>query len=72
MSRPADKPIWWRPGMTPEETRRWEAAQRAADAAPEIPPGSDIALRLQEAFAGFPARVRERRAALPDSPQHAA
>lgn len=65
-----ERPAWWRPGMSPGEEAMWEAAQRAADAAPEITPGSDVALELQQAFGDLPARVRERRAA--SQPKHAA
>jgi len=56
------KPAWWRPGLTPEDTAIWEAAERCANAAPEIRPGDDVALRLKTLYADFPSWLRERRA----------
>ncbi|REF00237.1 hypothetical protein [Thermomonospora umbrina] len=58
--------------MTSAEMRIWEAAEREAARAPEIQPGSDLALDLQRLFADFPERVRERRAHLDESRPNAA
>lgn len=56
-------PAWWRPGMTAQEAAMWEAAQRAANEAPEIAPDSDLGRQIRALFEGFPGRVRARRAA---------
>lgn len=52
MSRP-EKPAWWRPGMTAAEARIWEAAERAAESAPEIRRGDDVYLQLRPLLAGW-------------------
>lgn len=57
------KPAWWRPDLTDSEIASWEAAERVAAAAPEIRAGDDVALRLRTLYAGFPAFLREYRAA---------
>lgn len=64
----ADRPSWWKPGMSAEESAVWEAAQRCADAAPELKPGDDVALRLKTLYSGFPQFLRDHRAQRPDAP----
>ncbi|OLT21662.1 hypothetical protein BJF79_15460 [Actinomadura sp. CNU-125] len=49
----AKRPAWWRPGMTDAEARIWEAAERAADSAPEIRRGDDVHLKLRPLLAGW-------------------
>lgn len=50
---PADRPAWWRPGMTDAEVSVWEAAERAAGSAPEIGRGDDVYLELRPLLAGW-------------------
>lgn len=58
------RPEWWTPGMPESEARIWEAAQRAADSAPELGPADDVTLRLRPILGGcLAARVEERGAA---------
>lgn len=67
MSAPSGPPPWYQPGMSEAEIRVWEAAERAADAAPEIQRGDDIALQIQALFRDFPERLRECRAQQQDT-----
>lgn len=65
MSTPnGDKPTWWKPGMTDAEAADWEAAQRAADSAPEIQRGDDVWMDLRPLVAGWlkPTTARDRAA----------
>lgn len=50
-------------GMSPRDRLIWEAAQRCAASAPEIRPGDEVAIRLQQSYRNFPAFLREYRAA---------
>lgn len=43
-------PSWWRPGLTDRQIARWEAAQRCADAAPEIRPGDEVHQALRASW----------------------
>lgn len=47
------RPAWWRPGMPESETRVSEAAQRAADSAPDIRPGDEVHLSLRPLLNGW-------------------
>jgi hypothetical protein len=57
---------WDTSGMPDHELQAyeaaWEASGRSADAAPDIPRGSDVALALKAAYSGFPAFLREHQA----------
>lgn len=65
----ANQPCWWKPGMPDAEIAMWEAAERCAMAAPEITPGSDVALKLKALFPDFPQWLREHRASQkPETP----
>jgi hypothetical protein len=59
-----EKPDWSRDGMTPAEAAVWEAAQRAADSAPEIRRGDEVWMDLRPLVAGWlkPAAVGDRAA----------
>lgn len=59
----SDRPQWWAPGMPEAESRMWEAAQRAADAAPEIRPGDDVHLQLRPLLGGWLSAPAEERGA---------
>jgi hypothetical protein len=54
-------PAWWRPGMAEDEEAVWRAAESAAARAPEIMPGSDLALRLGPLLADFGDGIRTAR-----------
>lgn len=50
--------------MPEAESRMWEAAQRAADAAPEIRPGDDVHMQVRQLLGGrLAAPAREERGA---------
>jgi hypothetical protein len=46
------RPEWWKPGMSEAETAIWEAAQRTADAAPELAPGDDVHMQIRQLLGG--------------------
>jgi hypothetical protein len=57
---------WDTSGMPGHELKAyeaaWEASGRCADAAPDIPRGSDIGLALKAAYPNWPAFAREHQA----------
>lgn len=59
------RPEWRKPGMSAEDAAVWEAAERAAAAAPELRPGDEPWERLRPLLAGWlaPPPVEERGAA---------
>lgn len=58
------RPAWWTPGMSDADTQLWEAAQRAADSAPELSPADDVYLALRPILGGCLApHTREERGA---------
>lgn len=57
------RPEWWTPGMPESEARIWEAAERAADSAPEISPADDVYLRIRQLVGGCLATPVEERGA---------
>ena len=48
----APRPEWHEPGMSARDIAIWEAAQRAANAAPELTPADDVYLELRPLIGG--------------------
>lgn len=59
----SERPAWWKPGMSEAEIQIWEAAQRTADAAPELRPGDDVHMQIRQLLGGCLAPAREERGA---------
>ena len=59
------RPEWQTPDMPESERQVWEAAQRTADAAPELSPADDVYLALRPLLSGWltPAAGEDRDAA---------
>lgn len=58
-----DQPRWRRPGMSAEDIAVWEAAERAAAAAPEIHPSDEAYMALRPLLQGWLSPALEERGA---------
>lgn len=62
----ADTPLesrpWWRPGLSEQEIAEWLSAEKVVAEAPEILPGSDVALRLKRPLADWAVTLEQVRA----------
>lgn len=58
-----DRPQWRRPGMSAEDIAVWEAAERAAAAAPEMHPSDEAYMALRPLLQGWLSPASEERGA---------